>query len=175
MIPSPNILSSNSLLRSTSCTRAWFKRAPHRNTLGIPCNHYTWSLSMLAKHFTKLFTITCLLVVLGLGLMLLEEGEPIVSINGVVCNHSSISIWLTMSKGERHSIYSLPSGQCTNFFKQDAEAIWGKDCRTDPCQYQAWKVSAGRFEVYNTEDLSLDSVLRIEGWGASSRWHVSED
>jgi len=130
---------------------------------------------MLAKPSTKVFTITIFLLFLGLGFILLDESETNVSINGVVCNRSSIGVWLTMSKGERHSTYSLPPGQCTDFFKQDAEAIWGKDCSSAPCQYQAWKVSAGRFAVYATEDLSLDPVLRIEGWGARSRWHMSED
>ena len=130
---------------------------------------------MLAKRSTKLFMITIFLVFFGLGFMLFEEGETNVSINGVVCNRSSIGVWLTMSEGERHSTHSLAPGQCTNFFKQDAEAIWGKDCRSDPCQYQAWKVSAGRFEVFNTEESSRGAVLRIEGWGARSRWHVTED
>ena len=123
---------------------------------------------------TMLILVTILVAVTGLGFFILEASETEVSINGVACNHSSIGVWLTMSDRERTSTSSLAPGQCTNFFKQDAEAIWGRDCSTDPCQYQAWKLGAGRFSVVDDTN-SSGSVLRIRGWGVGSRWRVSED
>ena len=130
---------------------------------------------MLEKFSTKLFTITIFLIFLGLGFLILEESETKVSINGIVCNHSSTVVWLAISEGERQRTYSLAPGQCTNFFKQDADAIWGRDCSTDPCNYQAWKLGAGRFGVYNDVDSASGFVLRIKGWGAGSSWHVTWD
>jgi hypothetical protein len=130
---------------------------------------------MMKKLSTKLILVTVLVLVTGLGFIILEESEIEVSINGVVCNHSSTGVWLTMSEGERTSTYSLAPGQCTNFFGQDVEAIWGKDCSTDSCRYQAWKLGAGRFTVYNDAESPAGSVLRISGWGAGSRWHITED
>jgi hypothetical protein len=129
----------------------------------------------MKKLSTKLILITVLLVVTGLGFIILEESETEVSINGVVCNHSSTGVWLAMSEGERTGTYSLAPGQCTNFFRQDVEAIWGKDCSTDPCSYQAWKLRAGRFTVYDDAVSASGSVLRIEGWGTGSRWQITED
>ena len=130
---------------------------------------------MMKKLSTKLILITILVAVTGLGFLFLEESEVEVSINGVACNHSSSDVWLAMSLGERTATYSLPPGQCTNFFQQDVEAIWGKDCSTSPCRYQAWKLGAGRFAIYNDSASPAGSVLRISGWGAGSRWHVTED
>jgi hypothetical protein len=130
---------------------------------------------MMRKLSTKLIIVTILVAVTGLGFFILEESETQVSINGVLCNRSSANVWLAVSEGERHSVYSLPPGQCTDFFKQDAEAIWGRDCSTDPCSYQAWKLGAGRFEVGDDPNSPLGSVLRIQGWGAGSRWHITED
>ncbi len=130
---------------------------------------------MMKRLSTKLILVTVLVAVTGLGFFILEESETEVSINGVVCNHSSTSVWLAMSEGERTGTYSLPPGQCTNFFRQDVEAIWGKDCSTDPCSYQAWKLRVGRFTVYDDTESSAGSVLRIEGWGAGSRWQITED
>jgi len=124
---------------------------------------------MMKKLSTKLILITVLLVVTGLGFIILKESETEVSINGVVCNHSSTGVWLAMSEGERTGTYSLAPGQCTNFFNQDAEAIWGKDCSTGSCSYQAWKLRVGRFSVYDDAVSASGSVLRIEGWGKSPR------
>ena len=121
-----------------------------------------------------LILVTILVAVTSLGFFILEESETELSINGVLCNHSSMGVWLAMSEGERTSNYALAPGQCTNFFGQDAEAIWGRDCNTDPCHYQAWKLGAGRFSVVDDTN-SSGSVLRIRGWGAGSRWRVSED
>ena len=123
----------------------------------------------------KLILITILVAITGLGFFILEESEVEVSINGVLCNHSSTGIWLTVSEGERISTYSLSPGQCTDFFTQDAEAIWGRDCSTDPCNYQAWKLRAGRFAVYDDGDSASGVVLRIKGWGAGSHWHITDD
>ena len=111
-------------------------------------------------------------VVLGLiALYFLARQEMTISRNGGVCNYSSVSIWLTVTESGRQRAYSLPSGSCTNLHAQDAEAIWGRTCDTDPCTYQAWKVGAGRFDVYN----DAGSILRIKGWGVGSRWHITRD
>lgn len=123
----------------------------------------------------KLILITVLVAILGIGFIILEESETEISINGVLCNHSSTEVWLATSEGERTGTSSLDPGQCTNFFQQDVEAIWGRDCNTDPCSYQAWKLGAGRFTVYDEAESDSGSVLRISGWGAGSRWHVTED
>jgi hypothetical protein len=130
---------------------------------------------MMQKLSTKLILITVLVAITGLGFFILEESETEVSINGVLCNHSSTDVWLALTEGERTGAFSLAPGQCTNFFQQDAEAIWGRDCSTDPCSYQAWKLGAGRFAVYDSAESDSGLVLRIRGWGAGSRWHVTED
>jgi hypothetical protein len=123
---------------------------------------------------TKLILVTLLVAVTGLGFFILEESETEVSINGVVCNYSSTNIWLAMSEGERTRASSLAPERCTNFFRQDVEAIWGRDCSTDPCQYQAWKLRVGRFAIYDEVQSTRGTVLRIEGWGAGSSWHITE-
>jgi hypothetical protein len=130
---------------------------------------------MLRKLSTKLVLVTILVAATGLGFFILEESETEVAINGVVCNHSSTDVWLAMSEGENQRAYSLAPGRCTNFFKQDAEAIWGRDCSSDPCHYQAWKLGAGRFAVYDDVDSASGFVLRIQGWGAGSSWHITEE
>ena len=130
---------------------------------------------MINKLSTRLILVTVLVAITGLGFFILEESETEVSINGVLCNQSSTGVWLTTSEGKRTDTSSLAPGQCTDFFKQDAEAVWGSDCSTDTCQYQAWKLGAGRFTVYNDGESSAGAVLRIKGWGAGSRWHVTED
>lgn len=130
---------------------------------------------MSKKLSRKLILITILVAVTSLGFFILEESEVNVSINGVVCNHSTTDVWLALSKGESTGTYSLAPRQCTNIFRQDVEAIWGKDCSTDSCRYQAWKLGAGRFVVYNDAESASGSVLRISGWGAGSRWHITED
>lgn len=129
----------------------------------------------MRKLSTKLVIVTILVAITGLGFLILEESETEISINGVLCNRSSTGVWLSVSEGERHSVYSLAPGHCTNFFKQDVEAVWGRDCSTEPCSYQAWKLGAGRFEVLDDVDSPSGSVLRIQGWGVGSRWRVSED
>lgn len=133
-----------------------------------------WSVLMRKRLSAKLILVTILVAVTGFAFFILEESEAEVSINGVVCNHSSIDVWLTMSEGERTGTYPLAPNACTKFFRQDAEAIWGRDCSTNPCQYQAWKLGAGRFEIYDDADSAPGIVLRIKGWGAGSRWHVTE-
>ena len=130
---------------------------------------------MMKRLSTKLILVTVLVAVAGLGFIILEESETEVSINGVVCNQSSVGIWLALSEGERTDTYSLPPGQCTNFFRQDVEAIWGKDCSIDSCTYQAWKLRIGRFTVYDDAESPGGSILRIKGWGAGSRWQITED
>jgi hypothetical protein len=129
---------------------------------------------VIKKLSAKLILITALVLVAGLGFIILEESEPHALINGVVCNHSSIEVWLALSKGERTGMYALAPGQCTNVFKQDVEAIWGKDCSAEPCRYQAWKLGAGHFTVYDGAESPTGPVLRISGWGAGSRWHITE-
>jgi hypothetical protein len=127
----------------------------------------------MKKRSTKLFLI--LAAVLVLTYIILEEIEVEVSINGVVCNHSSTGVWLAVSEGQRTRTSSLAPGQCTNFFREDVEAIWGKACSTDACGYQAWKLGAGRFVIYDDTTSPSGSVLRIEGWGAGSSWHITGD
>lgn len=122
------------------------------------------------KLFTKLVITTCFLGFLAFGFLALDEID--LSFNGRVCNRSSISVWLTITESGKKKAYSLPPGQCTQLFKQDAEAIWGKNCKMIPCEYQAWKVGAGRFEIENGDSVS---VLQIKGWGALSRWHITRD
>ena len=129
---------------------------------------------MLRKYSITLLIAAILVGLMGLAFTMVEEGAAEVSINGVVCNHSSTGVWLSVSEGERQKSYALAPDHCTNFFKQDAEAIWGNDCSFDPCHYQAWKVSLGRFDVED-EATSTGSVLRIRGWGAGSRWHITWD
>ena len=136
---------------------------------------YPGDLLTMRNLSKKLIILTLLIAFTGLGFFILEESETEVSINGIVCNQSSTGIWLEVSEGEEHSSDLLAPGQCTNFFAQDAEAIWGSDCSADPCQYQAWKVSAGRFTVYDDVDSASGVVLRIKGWGAGSRWHITDD
>src|SRR5215208_6635718 len=126
----------------------------------------------MAKRSKDLF-----MTLIGLGLMalcLLMIKAVAVSLNGGVCNSSSGNIWLTVTESNRQKAYSLAPGRCTNILTQDAEAIWGRDCRTDPCKYQAWKVSAGRFDVEADGNSRLSSVLRIKGWGADSHWHIAQ-
>jgi len=125
----------------------------------------------MMKRFTTLFIVTILLCLMTLGLLALEGME--VSLNGGVCNYSSSNIWLTVTESSRQKAYPLQAGACTNVSTQDVEAIWGRDCNTDPCKYQAWKLGAGRFELYNAGDSPLGSILRIKGWGAGSRWHIT--
>lgn len=130
---------------------------------------------MMKKLPSMLMIGTILVAIMGLAYFILEETEVNVSINGVACNRSSNDVWLAMSLGERTATYSLTPGQCTNMFRQDVEAIWGKDCSTSPCSYQAWKLGAGRFAIYNDTKSPAGSVLRISGWGAGSSWHITED
>jgi hypothetical protein len=130
---------------------------------------------MMKKLSAKLLVVTVLVILSGFGFFILEESETEVSINGVVCNYSSTDVWLSVSEGERQGAFSLAPDHCTDFFTQDAEAIWGRDCRTDPCHYQAWKLGAGRFSVYNDAESASGIVLRIKGWGAGSGWHITED
>jgi hypothetical protein len=129
----------------------------------------------MRKLSTKLILITVLVAITSLGFFILEESETELSINGVLCNRSSIRVWLALSEGERTSTSALAPGQCTNFFTQDVEAIWGRDCSTDPCLYQAWKLKAGYFEVKDDSDSASGSVLRIRGWGLGSRWQITAD
>lgn len=129
-------------------------------------------LQRLTEGPINLWMTLAALTLVALGFCGLQA--VILSLNGRVCNHSSIPVWLTLTESGRHKAYSLSPGQCTNLFKQDAEAIWGKDCHTTPCKYQAWKVSAGRFDV-ETGHSTSGSVLLIKGWGARSRWHITRE
>jgi hypothetical protein len=132
-------------------------------------------LIMMKQLSIKLMILTILVALTGLGFFILEETEINVSINGVVCNYSSTHVWLALSKGERTGAYSLAPDQCTDMFTQDVEAIWGKDCTADSCSYEAWKLGAGRFTVYNDATSPGGFALHVRGWGAGSRWHISED
>jgi hypothetical protein len=132
---------------------------------------------MRAKHFTILLIATIGLSFLSLGLIILEKKDIKVSINGMVCNHSSTDLSLAVTKGKGHKvkIYMLAPGRCTNFFKEDVEGIWGKECTADPCKYQAWKLGVGLFDVYEAADSHSGVVLRIRGLGVGSSWHITRD
>jgi len=125
----------------------------------------------MIKRFIKLLLVMIPLGTITLGILMIPAMTA--SLNGCVCNDSSRNIWLTVTESNKQKAYSLPPGHCTNVFTQDAEAIWGRDCNTDPCQYQAWKLGAGHFEVDNQEVSSLGSILLIRGWGAGSRWRIA--
>lgn len=98
-----------------------------------------------------------------------------ISLNGRVCNHSSVKVWLTVTQSGRQKAFVLMPGQCTDGSTQDAEAIWGSDCRANVCQYQAWKVGAGHYDVRDDGDSTSNPVLRIHGWGAGGRWHITHE
>ena len=125
----------------------------------------------MIKRFIRLLMIMIPLGSITIGILMIPAMTA--SLNGGVCNTSSNNIWLTVTESNRQKAYSLPSGHCTNVFTQDAEALWGRDCDTDPCKYQAWKLGAGHFEVDNYGASSLGSILLIRGWRAGSRWRIA--
>lgn len=125
----------------------------------------------IMKRFIRLLMVVILLALIPLGFLTMQALTA--SLNGGVCNDSSHRIWLTLTESGRQKTYSLPPGQCTNVFTQDAEAIWGRDCSMDPCKYQAWKLGAGHFEVDDYAVSSSGSVLLIRGWRAGSYWHMT--
>ena len=126
---------------------------------------------MIAKRLAKPLVAMIPLALIVLSLLTMQALR--VLLHGGVCNYSSNNIWLTVTESGRQKAYPLAPGHCTNVLKQDAEAIWGKDCNTDPCKYQAWKVSAGRFDVNTEGDSPSGPVLQIKGWGARSPWHIT--
>jgi hypothetical protein len=128
-----------------------------------------------------LIFVLILMAVLGLtagtarrGLRILKEKRDKISIHGIVCNHSSTDLWLAVTRRRNPRVYVLAPDRCTNFFTEDAEAIWGKECINGSCEYQAWKLGVGRFDVYEAADSPSGLVLRIIGWGAGSSWHITE-
>jgi hypothetical protein len=127
----------------------------------------------MTKHSADWLMFLVVLALIAFGLVTMQTMT--VSLNGRVCNDSSGPIWLTMTESGRQKAYALSPGDCTDVLTQDAEAIWGKNCNTNPCKYQAWKVSAGRFHVENHGDSAFGSVLRIEGWGVGSHWHITRE
>lgn len=131
---------------------------------------------MGTKRSTDLFVMLIVTGALGLmvlGLFVIQTMK--LSFNGVVCNHSSTDIWITVTEARRQRTNALAPGGCTNVTRQDVEAIWGKDCHTGSCTYQAWKVSAGRFDIEDGENALSGFTLRIKGWGAGSRWQITRD
>jgi len=130
----------------------------------------------MKKVFSGHLTLVLILMaVTGFSLFILEEIEVEISINGVVCNHTSTNLWLALTRRSRPRTHVLAPGHCTNFFTEDAEAIWGKECVADSCKYQAWKLGAGRFDVYEAAGSPSGMVLRIKGLGAGSSWHITEE
>jgi hypothetical protein len=127
----------------------------------------------MTKDSADLRTGLIVLGVVALAVLTLQGLQIIV--HGGICNYSTTDIWLTVSGSGRPRVSSLHPGQCTDIVSQDADAIWGRDCSTGPCRYQAWKVGAGRFDVYDDQAFALTPILRIDGWGAGSRWRISED
>jgi hypothetical protein len=123
------------------------------------------------KHSMKLLLAA---IPLGfLALCFLAAEALIIFHNGGVCNYSSIDIWLTVTESSGRKAYPLRPGSCSDADTQDVEAIWGRDCNTDPCGYQAWKLGAGRFEVYDDGESPAGFVLQVRGWGVGSRWRIA--
>lgn len=132
--------------------------------------------------FGHLILVLLLIAVLSLtavagrrGLRILREKRDKIAINGIVCNHTSTDLWLAVTRRRNPRIYMLAPSRCTNFFTEDAEAIWGKKCAVDSCNYQAWKLGVGRFDVYDAAASPSGAILRIKGWGAGSSWHITEE
>lgn len=125
---------------------------------------------MTARQSREVRTALITLGALALGFLTLQAIG--IALHGRVCNYSSAEVWLTISKSSQHESYPLARGACTNMLTQDAEAIWGLDCSSEPCRHRAWKVGAGHYAVYDDRG---SSVVRIDGWGAGSRWRISED
>jgi hypothetical protein len=149
---------------------SWFSK---NQTSSMLSNSSSGDLYIMTQYSTELrrglitlgLVALSVLALLGLGILL----------HGGVCNYSTTDIWLTVSRSERQSVVPLGAGQCTNVLLLDADAIWGSDCSRGPCHYQAWKVGAGRFDVYDDGSSEVSPVLRIDGWGAGSQWRISED
>ena len=129
----------------------------------------------MKKHSRKVWGTTLLVCLIALGIFILDEMETELSLNSVACNASPTQIWLTITESGNKKAFSLPPGTCTDFFTQDAEAIWGNDCSAGTCRYQAWKVGAGRFTVEPGGNSSSAVILQIKGWGAGSRWQIASD
>ena len=128
---------------------------------------------MTTKSSTDLIVVPIAMVLMLVGVFAMQNLK--ISLNGRVCNHSSTEIWLTVTEAGRQRASPLAPGECTDTSTQDAEAIWGSNCRVDPCRYQAWKVGAGRYEIRDYENSSAGTVLRIHGWGAGSSWHITRE
>jgi hypothetical protein len=127
---------------------------------------------MTTKPSMDLIMVPLAMIMMVLGVFALQTVK--ISLNGRVCNHSSKKIWLTVTESGRQKAFPLASGQCTDD-SQDAKSIWGSDCRTGNCQYQAWKVGAGHYDVKNGGSTVSGAVLRIHGWGAGSSWHITRE
>jgi hypothetical protein len=128
---------------------------------------------MITKRSMKLIVAIIPLSLIILSFLVMKSIT--VMLNGQVCNHGSNPIWLTVTESGRKKAYSLSPEQCTDVFTQDAEAVWGKDCSTEPCKVQAWKVAAGHFDIEDHGASHSDPVLQIKGWGVGSRWHISSN
>ena len=128
---------------------------------------------MTTKPSNELIVVPIAMILMVLSVFVLQTAK--VSLNGRVCNHSSREVWLTVTESGRQRARALMPGQCTDVSTQDAEAIWGSDCSTEPCQYQAWKVGAGHYDIRNDRDSPSGSVLRIHGWGAGGSWHITRE
>jgi hypothetical protein len=128
---------------------------------------------MLSKRFINLLLISIFLSLMtSCSFNIQAKRVRKILRNGEVCNYSSHPVWLTLTESGRQQAYSLSPGNCTDISTQDAEAIWGKICNADPCSYQAWKVGAGHFGIFDDES-SAGFLLRIKGWGMGSGWHIS--
>lgn len=127
----------------------------------------------MTKLSCMLTIVTILLGYMGSSFLTRVKGEVKIAIRGVVCNYSSIDIWLTVTESRKLKPYTLHPGYCTDVRRQDVEAIWGRTCNTDACEYQAWKLGIGRYRVFDDGDTLLGSILRIKGWGAGSGWHIT--
>jgi hypothetical protein len=92
---------------------------------------------------------------------------------GVICNRSSVTIWLTVEENKQWTVRSLAPGACSNPVTQDVEALWGRQCNTSgQCWYQTWKLGDGGFWVTNylISPIPPGRILKINGAGVNSGW-----
>jgi hypothetical protein len=134
--------------------------------------HTLENIGMTTKPSTDVIMVPIAMILMILSVFAMQNMK--ISLRGRVCNHSTREVWLTVTEGGRLKAISLASGQCTDTSTQDAEAVWGSDCSAEPCQYQAWKVGAGRYDLRDANS-SGGSILRIHGWGAGSSWHITRE
>lgn len=90
-----------------------------------------------------------------------------------VCNWSSRSISMTVEADGSWEWAWLAPGECSDWWAQDVEALWGWSCSWNgDCWYQCWKVGEGAFWITDAEEKAgaQEWAVRIDGWGTNSGW-----